>query len=104
MEKVIAVLHSTGEFKGFEYDNIKIVTVTNDESGDDVKIETHKIPVKKIPQIFGCGLSTYSDCKNSLVGREVISYSYDKYQNINSFILRDAVSEPTVLHLKGGEK
>lgn len=98
-EKIIAITRKIGNFKGFDFDNTFVWTVTTDDDGVDVKVDSHKIKTSCLGDIFGKTFNTYNAVRQ-LIGYDVISYSYDKYGKLNSFIAEN--SRP--LHMKGGER
>lgn len=96
-EHVVAVLHKKGTYEGREYDNFIIVT-TVERDGDAFKTEAYKGSVSKIPTIFN--VADIDTLRSILIGEHVLSYSFDKYGKLNSFLTR----EPITFGSKGGEK
>lgn len=86
-EYVIEVLENSGVLdNGKAWSNYTIVTCIH-RDGIPWKIETYKGSPSHIDKVFN--LSSVSDIRMNTVGHKVLSYSFDKYSKLNSFVYSD---------------
>lgn len=83
-EHVLEVLENSGTLdNGKPWSNYTIVTCLH-RDGKPYKIEYYKGSPNKLATVFN--ISTIEDLRKLIIGRKVISYSFDKFGKVNSFI------------------
>lgn len=88
-EYVIEVLENSGTLdNGKKWENYTIVSCLH-RDGKPYKTEFYKGSPARIDKVFN--LSTVDEVRKSIKGQKIISYSFDKYGKINSFICADTI-------------